>query len=141
MAPNPRSFARKRQEMVARRQRVAELWRNRQNQTDIARALGVDQSTISRDIKAIMREWRAMAVADVDEVIGRELAELDGMERDAAIRFAATHDPAWMHLRLRCKERRAKMLGLDSVQRVDVTSGGGRIDPITVIEVVRPDDG
>ena len=45
-------------EIVYRRARVLTLWLRRMTQWDIAKALGVDQATISRDLAVIREQWR-----------------------------------------------------------------------------------
>src|SRR4051795_10292474 len=47
------------------------------NQTVIAEELGVNQGTISRDIKVIEAEWRAQSVADIGEARGQDLQRID----------------------------------------------------------------
>ena len=103
----------KRGEMLARRRKVASLYLRRVNETDIAERLKVSQATVSRDVKWLMQQWREAAVADIAEARGRELAELDEMEHDAALQFVTTKSPQWFTARLECKKRRAKMLNLD----------------------------
>lgn len=73
--------------MLSRRTKVAALaLRGITNQFDICERLGMDRSqnsTISRDLKAIREEWKQSAVRDFDEAKGKELARLDAVEREA----------------------------------------------------------
>jgi hypothetical protein len=73
--------------ILSRRAKVAALLlRGTTNQFSILAALGMEpnqQSTISRDIKAIREEWKASAVRDFDEAKGRELEKLEAIEADA----------------------------------------------------------
>jgi DNA-binding CsgD family transcriptional regulator len=65
-----------------RRRQVTALWRaGLRNQVDIARQLGVNQSTVSRDLAALKDEWRTAAAADVAIEKGLELARLDNLHR------------------------------------------------------------
>ena len=48
------SVERRRQEVSRRRATVAKLWTRRLTQEEIAAAVGVDQSTVSRDVKALV---------------------------------------------------------------------------------------
>ena len=67
----------------ADRRRVAALYLQGRYQVDIAAELGIDQSTVSRDLKAIRKEWRASSVRDFDEARAQELAKIDELEREA----------------------------------------------------------
>ena len=98
-------------EIEARRQQVASLTLHKVHQTEIARRLGVAQSTVSRDLKVIEAGWRRAAAAD--------LAELEEMERDLLRRLDAKPGLAFrlISLRLRVKERRARLMGLDAPLR------------------------
>ena len=60
--------------IAERRKKVAALTLNRYDQTAIASMLGVNQSTVSRDIKFLMNKWRQAAENDILEHVGRELA-------------------------------------------------------------------
>ena len=52
-------------EIAARRRKVARLVARKLTQTEIAEMLGVDQSTISRDIRVVEAEWRKEANAEI----------------------------------------------------------------------------
>jgi len=110
-----------------RRAQVAELYLQRMTQTEIARILGVSQPTVSRDIKAIERRWRQQAVDNLDRQKLRELAELDRMEREAAINYQHTHDIKWFRERKWIKEQRAKILGLYAPEKVAPTDPTGQL--------------
>ncbi len=109
-----RNEKQKQAEILARRRQVAARYVQHVDQQTIAEELGVDQSTISRDIKALTQQWHREAVADIMSVKAREAAELDAMERDCAEQFRTTKDPRWITERRQIKERRAKLLGLDA---------------------------
>ena len=66
-----------------RRQQVAELYLRGSTQAQIARDLGVTQSTISVDWKAIRREWRDSTIRDYGEVVTIALQKYDRLEREA----------------------------------------------------------
>jgi len=112
---------RRRQAVSKRRVTVAKLWTRRLTQEEIAAAVGVDQSTVSRDLKALVTAWRKEALGDVTATRARELADLDSMEREAAVAASAKVSPQelarLLEVRLRVKERRARLLGLDAPQR------------------------
>jgi hypothetical protein len=52
-------------------------------QSQMAHNLGVDQATISRDLAAIEKEWRASAVKDFGHRRAMELARIDRVEAQA----------------------------------------------------------
>ena len=92
--------------------------------------LGVNQSTISRDLKRLQEQWVREASQDIGERRARELAELDDMEKDAALEFNKSKNPQWWHARLKAKERRAKLLGLDAPVKQDITSKGEQVNVV-----------
>lgn len=110
-----------------RRKKVAALYLNRQTQAAIAQQLGCDRTTVGDDLKAMRTEWNEEHRADIDSIITREAAELDSIEGQAAQQFAQTKEVEWLALRLKTKERRARLLGLDQPSKTDWTSGGQRI--------------
>lgn len=116
---------RRRQEVSERRATVAKLWTRRLTQEEIATAVGVDQSTVSRDIKVLVEAWREEALADVTDLRARELADLHAMEREAAVAASANVSPQelarLLEVRLRVKDRRSRLLGLDAPERQEVT--------------------
>ena len=52
-------------------------------QQEIAEKVGLDQATVSRELKAIRAEWRESAVTDIEQVIAQELQKLDALEAQA----------------------------------------------------------
>lgn len=105
----------------ARRRKVAELWLAHAPQEEIGREVGVNQATISRDIKAIRDQFRA----ERDEILDRETAELDHIERECVTRYQQDLTGDWIDRRLKVKERRSKLLGLDAPAKVEQSGPGG----------------
>jgi DNA-binding transcriptional regulator LsrR (DeoR family) len=78
--------------MPARHRSTAELARDRRCeadlylqgwlQADIATELSIDQSTVSRDLKALQKQWLASALIDFNEAKAQELAKIDRLERE-----------------------------------------------------------
>jgi hypothetical protein len=124
------------QQVIARRVQVAELWARRVTQREMARVLNVSEPTISRDIAALTAEWRKEAQAFLDDVKAHELADLDSMERDVALKYTQTENLRLIDVRLRIKDRRARLLGLDAPTRVDATISDD-VDLFTDPEAVR----
>lgn len=104
-----------------RRRKVSQLYLRRQTQESIAQALGVSQATISDDLTHLRKQWAAENVENLDQVKVREAAELDEMEADAAVEFSKRKSVEWYDRRLKTKERRAKLLGLDAPVKSDST--------------------
>src|SRR5262249_11278982 len=65
-----------------RRTSVARLYLQQRTQDEIARELGVNQGTISRDLKAIQAEWQRQRLDDFQQAKLRELARIDQVERE-----------------------------------------------------------
>ncbi len=117
-------------EVKNRRKKVAALYLNKVDQADIADKLSISQATVSRDIKALAEEWHNEAMLDINTHISRELAELERMELETAAMYqtAKREDKpsskreaiSWMETRLKIKDRRAKLLGLDQPQKLDL---------------------
>jgi hypothetical protein len=77
-----RRTSQKTAEITERRALVSALYLSGRNQMEIAAELGVDQSTISRDLTSIQDLWKSQAVARIDYAKGQELAKIDRLERE-----------------------------------------------------------
>jgi len=64
------------------RRRIAGLYLEGQLQADIAEAVGVSQSTVSNDLKAIQQEWLQSSLMDFNEARAQEIAKIDRLERE-----------------------------------------------------------
>lgn len=133
--------------MADRRRRVAALYLRGDSQYEIARAVGVNQGTISRDLEAVRAEWLAAAVRDFDARRAEELARLDALETEAWAAWERSRapaetttaekaetadgtrskaskrvegrdgDPRFLQVVERCIARRCELLGLDEPQK------------------------
>jgi DeoR/GlpR family transcriptional regulator of sugar metabolism len=117
-----------------RQAKVAKLYLGRNTVSSMARMFDVTTTTIQRDLKQLRTDWQVERLEDTTEQITREIEELHQMESDCYAQWLATKDPVWMDKRIRIKERRAKLMGLDKPIQVQ-TSGE------TTVNVVMPDDG
>ena len=106
-------------EVLKRRNKVASLYLARATQEQIGEALKVNQSTVSRDIKWLEARWREQAFRDIKDIISRELADLDDMERDVILRFKTEHLPIWVSRRLEIKRQRQQILGIGQQPIID----------------------
>ena len=135
-----------------RRQQVADLYVKGSTQSQIARGLGVAQSTVSADLKAIRREWRDSRIRDFDEAVAMELKKLDNLEHEAWSGWERTQQPAestkvtqdgsgkkaektvkqqqgnprFLEQVHRCIAGRRTLLGLDAPTRIAPTSPDGK---------------
>src|SRR5262249_36650196 len=67
----------------SRRCKVAELFlRGFKRQGELAQRLGVNRSTVSRDLKVLNARWKESAVRDLDVAKGQELERIDQLERE-----------------------------------------------------------
>ena len=69
------TYSRETTEIENRRRQVAERYLRGEYQSAIADTLGIDQATVSRDLKALRAAWLASAVRDFDLARAQELAE------------------------------------------------------------------
>ena len=65
-----------------RREKVAKLYLEGKTQNELAALFGVNQSTISRDLEAIRKQWQEQALLHFDEIKSHELARIDRLERE-----------------------------------------------------------
>ena len=135
-----------------RRQRVAELYIQGWTQTKIAAELNVTQGTISKDLKALQREWRESRIRDFDAARELELQRLDRLEREAWAAWLRSQeplestkvlndasggkkaqkltqhrdgDPRFLEQIHKCITSRRALLGLDAPTRIAPTSPDG----------------
>jgi len=126
------------------RKKIGELYLRGWLQADIAQVLKLNQSTISRDLKALHREWLASALADFSKAKAQELAKIDDLEReywrawerscedaetvrkegttkvlDKIVKTAKGQagDPRFLSGVQWCIERRCKILGIDAPEQ------------------------
>jgi hypothetical protein len=66
--------------ILQRRKRVAAAYLDGRPQWEIAEREGIAQQTVSDDLKAIRKEWRASALMDFDARQAQELAKIDNLE-------------------------------------------------------------
>lgn len=138
MNGKPLRDAEDRAELVkeVRRAKVWALYMQRKSTYQIARELGMAQKTVWRDVKACLATWKRTTDEEAEEILTRELAELDEVEaNEAAIAMNPELSPATRTAadmaRLKCKDHRAKLVGLYAAQRIEVGGKGGGAISIT----------
>jgi hypothetical protein len=75
--------ARTLEEKLRDRAAIADLYERGWPQWRIAEKVGLVQSTVCEDLRALRAEYRKAAGEKIGELIGRELAKLDRLEREA----------------------------------------------------------
>ena len=73
----------KKEHVLARRARVAELYLRGIGQVEIAKREGVTQPQISQDLKLICQAWQRESIMAMGEIKAKELAKIDLLEREA----------------------------------------------------------
>lgn len=79
---------------LARLPEVSERYLRGEKQNEIAAALGVTQSTISRDLKYLYDVWLENSSKLVGEAMALELARIDNLERVAWREYERSKEPA-----------------------------------------------
>ena len=149
-----RKRRRNRAEIERDRRRIADLYLQGWLQADIAKDIGVAQSTVSRDLVALHGEWKKSALLDFNEAKAQQLAKIDRLEReyweawarscedaetvrqeggtkskdgkllppDKVVRTSKGQagDPRFLQGVQWCIDRRIKILGVDSAQKLDI---------------------
>ena len=68
-------------ELARDRRLISDLYFDGRIQADIAKETGLSQATVSRDIKALQRDWLKSSLIDFDKAKANELAKIDDLER------------------------------------------------------------
>ena len=106
--------------IAERRRKVADAYIAGQTQTAIAESLGVNQSTVSRDINSLLEQWRAEHVHTIDQMVAKQLEELRKIREQAWRRWNDTMEQNWMKTIIDVQDREAKLLGLYAPTRSEV---------------------
>lgn len=146
MAKAPRPTKEEAVALAERRRRVADLYVQGWRQADIGVRLGIDQGTVSRDLKTIQKEWAEQRVSDIDELKREQLEKIDRVEREAWDGWVRSQkptrtkedsekpkrttkttagDPRFLLIVDRCIERRSKIVGLEAPQKHANTDSQG----------------
>jgi hypothetical protein len=96
--------------VTQRRQEVSSMYLRGEPQWKIAHHFGVHPGQISRDLRAIQKQWQEAALFDLDQVKARQLAKLDEVEHKA-----------WLAWDRSCKDA--------EIMEVTGTNHGGKSKP------------
>lgn len=109
-------------QMAERRAKVARLYSvGGLTKAEVAAKLGVSMETVRGDLRYIQNRYYEEAKSDLIALRAREWQELRLMEMEAGRRYQESKRPVWLRLRLRIKERSARLMGLDEVKRSELT--------------------
>jgi predicted transcriptional regulator len=132
------------------RREISRMYLSGITQAVIADRLGIDQSTVSRDLKILQQEWQVARINDIDERKRQELAKIDNLEleywdawrrsqndKETVIarvkageketterREGQAGDPRFLDGVQWCINKRCELLGLNAPKGVDLTTNG-----------------
>ena len=142
-----RGKRRSQSQLVRDRRIIADLYLQGKTQVAIAEEISVDQSTVSRDLAVLQKEWIVSALVDIDAAKAQELAKVDRLEREywsaweRSCEDAETlrqegsgekpskivktskgqaGDPRFLQGVQWCIERRCKIIGIDAPEKHDL---------------------
>jgi hypothetical protein len=149
----------------SRRCQIASLFlQGIKRQSELAQRIGVNRSTVSRDLKALNARWKEAAVRDLDAAKGQELERIDLLEKEywqawekskdghetttteqmtspdgdrtrAGIRKEEEHgDPRYLAGVQWCIDKRCEILGLKAPHKIAPTTPDGKEPFILTVE-------
>jgi len=110
-------------ESAERRQKALELRKNGYDYRTIAKALNTTVKTAYLDVQKCLEEIRANTHETAEDVLELELKRLD-IAQAALMPRVRDGDPRAIDTLMRVQERRAKYLGLDAANKLEVTGKG-----------------
>lgn len=122
--------------IAQRRLRVLELRIGGRSYREIGRALGVNASTVCKDLAAERVQNEALRAEAREDERALDLARLDTAIQGLT-KAVKKGIPKAVISYIRCLDRRAKLLGLDAPTRLAGPTGG----PIEVVQLYMPDNG
>jgi len=100
------------------RRRIATLYLRGKLQTEIAEELGINQSTVSRDLKALQKEWLEDTKIDFDKAKAREIAKIDNLERIYHVAWIRSCEDAET-----IRKKKAEVAGVERKEIVTTAKG------------------
>ena len=139
----------------AQRTRIAGLYLEGRTQAEIAAVVGLSQQQISRDLKAIRKEWKNARIRDYNLAQEEQLQRVDKIERNAWDEWARSKqaaesetqkttgdgievsrtvkgqcgDPRYLDIALKCVDRRCRILGLETPTRTTIEADIAVLSP------------
>jgi DNA-binding transcriptional regulator LsrR (DeoR family) len=116
----------KKEEVILRRKKVAEMYLQGMQQMQIAEVFGISQQAISKDLKVIYRLWRQSTLTDFNEMKHRELLKIDNLEMTYWNAWnkknEESKDPKYLQGVQWCISKRMELLGLIEQIKEDYTN-------------------
>ena len=103
-----------------RQAQVAALYKKSMPMTDIAKKLGCSSKTVSRDIVEMTETWRDQGIEDIKQAKIKILVQLEDINFQAAIEYAASKDSVFLLRRIQAIERMAKILGIEAAEKLEI---------------------
>lgn len=132
MAAKKRTPAQREADLVT----IGQMYLLRIPQHEIAESLGLSRQQIGYDLTELFTRWKATAVAHYDEAIGRELARLDIVERNAWAGYERTNGVVQKRTSRPVKGKRRNQTG-DGYVVVEVESKDQAGDPKYLAIILR----
>jgi hypothetical protein len=123
-------------ESAERRQKALELRKDGYDYRTIAKTLNTTVKTAYLDVQKCLAEIRANTHETAEDVLELELKRLD-IAQAALMPRVKDGDPRAIDTLMRVQERRAKYLGLDAANKVEI-SGKGIIINLTPADFLPP---
>jgi hypothetical protein len=136
MSQEGRENNEKRFKALERRQKALEMRKTGHDYKTIGKALGVTAKTAFMDVQKCLEEIRANTHETAEDVLELELKRLD-IAQAALMPRVKDGDPRAIDTLMRVQERRAKYLGLDAANKVEI-SGKGIIINLTPADFLPP---
>ena len=136
MSQGGRENTKKRLKALERRQKALELRKNGYDYKTIAKALDVTVKTAFLDVKSCLDEIRKNTHETAEDILELELKRLD-IAQAALMPRVRDGDPRAIDTLMRVQERRAKYLGLDAANKLEIT-GKGIIINLTPADFLPP---
>jgi DNA-binding CsgD family transcriptional regulator len=106
-------------QLTERQERVADMLLHRMTQRQIAKVIGVSQTTIHKDIIKIRKFWQQEMSKSYEAHVSEEIAKLDQL--DAALADGIRRgDWKAIDTSIRLRDRKARLMGLDMPQKTEV---------------------
>ena len=148
------------QVIADRREKVSKLYLSGMPMFKVAIELDCSTSQVSRDLKWLRKQWLESSVANISEIIAKELAKIDNLEKEYWEAWQKSKedfekkrkkyqnrelkelineevivqgDPRFLQGVERCIKRRCEVLGLDKPQKLDHTTDGKEISQSVII--------
>lgn len=102
----------------------------------------VHPSLISKDIKAIRKEWQKIRLDSFEERLAQQLAGIQHAKSVAWEQFEQTEDVRFLNQVMDCIKEENRVLGVHAATRVEATGkDGGPIETKAQVVVYIPDNG